>query len=87
MTPLFTIIGNGINGGISSNCPRTLESARNFLNGLHSFNNPKMKYDSTPKHQFFYFVFSSIYAQTGMQIHLGRLTFLKKGFFWANLMY
>ena len=38
---IFLIIGNGINGAISSKCHRTPESAQNFLNGLHSFNNPK----------------------------------------------
>ncbi len=41
--PIFPFINNGIkfNGVISSKCRISPESARNFLNGLHSFNNPK----------------------------------------------
>ncbi len=31
--------------------------------------------------KFFYFVFSLIFVPKGIQIHLGRLTFLKKSFF------
>ena len=39
------------------------------------------------KKKIFILFFSSIYVQKGMQIHLGRLTFLEKGFFFLVYKY